>query len=224
MTVELKYLPLHSIILWQDNAKLHEIGAIIQSIERFGFRDFPEWDDAINGGKGGIVAGNGRVEALIKMWADDDTYPEPPLYIVEALYNVGSRKEWLIPVIVGFRSKTEEEATAYGIDNNNLVMLGGDVDLTDVMKMWDMGKYLSLLGDIDGADADFPISVDEDDFAEMKRMLSGSNPSLFEDDEDSNNDDGGNNDSDSSDNESDEVDTERLVCPHCGKTFHIEKR
>lgn len=50
--IEIRYVPLSAFsldeILWDKNPKLHDIDAVYQSIERYGFVDPPKWDKNLN--------------------------------------------------------------------------------------------------------------------------------------------------------------------------------
>ena len=60
---------------WERNPKLHDIGSIIESIKRYGFKDAPKYEPLLNEGAGGIVEGNGRIEALVTMRRLGDEVP-----------------------------------------------------------------------------------------------------------------------------------------------------
>ena len=69
--LELRYVPLPLARRWDANPKLHNIGALIRSIELHGFGDPPKYDAALEA----LVYGNGRTEALELMRAEGK---EPP--------------------------------------------------------------------------------------------------------------------------------------------------
>lgn len=141
-------------LLWAGNPKMHDLGAVIQSIERYGFQELPKFDAAlpnVGGGQGAIKAGNGRVEALAAM--EKDGYGLPRGLAVEA-----EGGAWAMPLLVGTDADSLEAAKAYAIDSNNLTMLGGDFDPFDLVKMWEPG-YADLLLGLGQAEK-LPVSVD----------------------------------------------------------------
>lgn len=135
-TLTLKYIPLDTALLWDDNKKKHDIGALTHSFELHGFKDPPKFEPALNKGKGGIVEGNGRFIALAAMKTQGTP---PPRGVVE------SEGAWLVPVVFGVDAGSEKAAKAYGVDHNNLVMSGADFAAFDIMKLWDNDFPAQLL-------------------------------------------------------------------------------
>ena len=151
-TLRLEYVPLETVVLWDRNPKRHDVGGIIQSIERYGFKDPPKFEPVLNGGKGGLVEGNGRAICLQMMKSDyEKEGKDPPRGI--AL----SDDTWAVPVLFGVDAESEHVAEAYAIDHNNLTMAGGDFDGFDMARMWG-GDYVGLLTGI----GKLPVSVDGD--------------------------------------------------------------
>ena len=91
----LKYIPISQAELFDNNAKLHNLDQIIESIARYGFKSAAKWESTLNGGRGGIVAGNGRVEALRVMEERGD---ELPIGIAQ-----DETGEWCVPCCSGLR-------------------------------------------------------------------------------------------------------------------------
>jgi len=98
-------------------------------------------------GAGGIVEGNGRIEALVTMRRLGDEVPAGIL---------SDEKDWYVPVLFGIDAKSENEAISYGIDHNNIVMLGGNFMPLDIAGIWDEKEYLNLIQSLDIT----PVSVD----------------------------------------------------------------
>ena len=69
--LELRYIPLTQAKRWDENPKLHDLEALIRSIERHGFGDPPKYDAQLDG----LVYGNGRIEALERMRSEGKTPP-----------------------------------------------------------------------------------------------------------------------------------------------------
>jgi len=148
--LRLEYVPLATVALWDRNPKRHDVGGIIESIERYGFKDPPKFEPALNDGEGGIVEGNGRTVVLRMMQADyEKEDKEPPRGI--AL----SDGDWAVPVLFGVDAASQGAAEAYAIDHNNLTMAGGDFDGFEMARLWD-SSYVDMLPK--GKDA--PVTVD----------------------------------------------------------------
>lgn len=163
--LELRFIKLSDLTLFAHNAKLHDIGAISQSIQRYGFLDPLKWDKNLNQGKGGIVEGNGRLETLMQMFKQKQLAPRGIAADTDG--------EWCVPVLFGLDAESEAQAAAYSIDHNNLTLAGGDgFTALDVSQLYDPEAYKSLLQEL--ADIEMmPISVDLDD---LNLMLEISEP------------------------------------------------
>lgn len=128
-------------LLWADNPKLHDIGSIFDSLRKYGIQELPKYDNNltnVRGGKGAIKAGNGRIEALYQMYLQKEPVPRGVAYDK----NSG---EWVIPVIFGVDAESEEIASAYAIDSNNLVLSGGDYNFTEIAKLWNPKDYYNII-------------------------------------------------------------------------------
>jgi hypothetical protein len=132
-TIRLEYVPLRQAQMWDwvQNPKEHDIGGIIESIQRYGFRDPPELDAAL----GAFVQGNGRVQALAMMRTHGDDIPK---YIGE------TDGDWAVPVIFGADAESEAAARAYAIDANNLVLSGGDLGFGEIMALYDKEQMAAI--------------------------------------------------------------------------------
>lgn len=142
MTAERKiaYVPLAGVKEAKKNAKAHDLGALLQSFERFGFGEPP----LLDGRTGRLVAGHGRVEALRALKKEGKA---PPSGVK------GSKVDWLVPVVVGWSSKDDREADAYLLAANRLTELGG----------WDEAVLEGMLLDLAKADALAGSGWDADD-------------------------------------------------------------
>jgi hypothetical protein len=173
--LNLKYLPISQAELFDNNAKLHNIDQIIQSITRYGFKSACKWEGKLNDGRGGIVAGNGRVEALRVMEERGDNLP-----IGIAQDETG---EWCVPVLFGVEAESEKIARAYALDNNNLTLLGGNLALADLKKLYNQELLMSELEEL-AQSGDLPVTFDND-FVEDSLQLLASSESSESDNEDS---------------------------------------
>lgn len=131
------------------NSKKHDPNKIIESILRYGFRDPIAFDPALNDGKGGIVEGNGRLEAVAEMRSRNMNIPR------------GLKDNWAVPVLFGVNSTTEAEAIAYSIEHNWSVLWGSDADLEQMLSMFEESALTEQLKVLDGENS-LPLSVEED--------------------------------------------------------------
>ena len=150
-TIELRYVPVREVVLFEKNVKKHDLGAISESIQRYGMRSPAIWDSQLNDGAGGIVAGNGRTEALDQMERQGQALPRG--------IKLDEQGQWCMPIVFGCDAPSEHEAWAYSIDDNGLTLAGGDLSHWDMSKVFDQASFLSLLGDI-GEFEVTPISFD----------------------------------------------------------------
>lgn len=185
--LKLQYIPLSHAKRWDDNPKRHDLESLIRSIKTHGFGDPPKYDATL----GGLVYGNGRTEALERMAAQSCP---PPRGILQ-------RKdgEWAVPIIFGVDAESEAAAVAFAIDHNNLTLLGGDLDLTDLLTIWDEDGLRTVLQEVPDA-ADLLASLDT---ADVEELLSAPDFEPVAADEQSRLDQ-----------------RKQLTCPACGHAFH----
>jgi hypothetical protein len=164
--LSLRYVAISQAELFDSNAKLHNIDQIIQSIARYGFKSACKWEGTLNDGRGGIVAGNGRVEALRVMEERGDDLP-----IGIAQDETG---EWCVPVLFGVEAESEAIARAYALDDNNLTLLGGDFALADLMKLYNQELLMSELEELARSGC-LPVTFDNDFVEDALQLLTGNN-------------------------------------------------
>lgn len=156
----------------EGNPKLHDPEKIALSLIRNGFQDPPKWDEHINDGKGGLLYGNGRIEALAMLEArhlgDPEGWPKPRGVAVEK----GSGA-WVVQVKVGVGCLSPLEAKQFLIDHNSLTLSGGDFDQVDLARLYGSDAYRKILLEIQqgvGEGEDLTITttaeVLEEDFAD----------------------------------------------------------
>ena len=140
--VRIAMMRLEEITEADVNVKDHDIGAIHESMNRFGFTSPLLMNEATQK----LVAGHGRVETL----KQKKQFNEPrPNHI-----DVAEDGEWLVPVIRGVYFKDEDEAQAYLLADNRLVELGGwntDALLEELKKLSETAEGLAGTG-FDDAD------------------------------------------------------------------------
>jgi hypothetical protein len=151
MTVETaprrtEYIPLEHLRPDPANPKAHNVDVIDASIGRFGIIDQIVQD----GRTGYIISGHGRDETLRRMRDRGDNPPEG--------IRVDASGNWLVPVIVGWASRTDAEARAALIALNRTTELGGWVDE-------------SLLDLLDNLDDFTGVGFTEDDTDDLRARL-----------------------------------------------------
>lgn len=159
----LKYVPISHANLFESNAKLHNLDDLIASFKKYGFKSAAKWEGKLNKGKGAIVAGNGRVEALRLMFDRGEEVPEG--------IAVDSNGEWCVPVLFGVEAKNETLARAYALDDNNLTF-GGNFDSFELEKLYDPEILLQELEALSLANQ-MPLTVSDEDLSAMLKKLSG---------------------------------------------------
>src|SRR5579875_1791713 len=111
--VRIEYMPLSAIRRADRNARQWDLGAIHQSVDRFGFVA----PIAINETTGRLIFGHGRLTALEQKKSAGE---KPPQRIVER------DGEWFVPVLRGIAFATDQEAEAYLLADNRTTQLGSD--------------------------------------------------------------------------------------------------
>ncbi|MEG5173306.1 DNA methyltransferase [Microcoleus sp. B3-D7] len=161
--LDLRYIRISQAELFDNNAKLHNLDQIIESITRYGFKSACKWEGTLNGGRGGIVAGNGRVEALRVMEQRGDDLPIGIAQDTET-------GEWCVPVLFGVEAGSEVIARAYALDDNNLTLLGGNFAVADLLKLYDQELLLSELEELSKLDQ-VPVSIGEANLEDLLNQL-----------------------------------------------------
>ena len=135
--LEVRYLPLSRLDAWVHNPKRHDLDRIAESIRRHGFKDPVRLEPTLNGGTGGIAEGNGRVETLRRLKAAGEP---PPRGVV-----ADGDGEWHVPTVAGVDARTADEASAYAVDHNALVLAGSNLAFEDLLQIWDEAQLKALL-------------------------------------------------------------------------------
>ena len=162
----LRYTPLDELseAFLQGNPKRHDLGQLWDSMQRYGFRDPMAFDAQLNGGKGGIVEGNGRLETLVSAYNNDQL---PPRGI-----KLDEDGRWFVPVLYGVDGRSESEAIAYSFDHNTMVLSGGEFTALDASKLYDAEGYTALLQELANAES-LPLTVDGEDLDLLIQQLGG---------------------------------------------------
>lgn len=126
------WVPLDEVCAAVRNPKQHDIAGIRASIGRFGFVSPAVRDERT----GRLVAGHGRAEALRAMRAAGEAPP--------AGVRVDGDGGWLVPLLVGWASRSDAEAEAYLVADNQWTLAGG----------WDAPALADLLADVAATDED----------------------------------------------------------------------
>lgn len=135
--LELRYVAIATLEEWSGNPKRHSLPDIEESIRRFGFRDPPAFDQSLNGGRGGVVEGNGRAQVLRAMEAAGEA---PPRGIA-----LDPEGRWLAPVLFGIGARREAEAEAYGLTHNATVLGGSGLAFQDLLHLFDEEALQAVL-------------------------------------------------------------------------------
>lgn len=112
-TRRIELMGLSKILPAKKNVKAHDVGAINDSLSRFGYVEAIALDERTER----LIAGHGRVDTL-KAMRKDKQKPPPGV-------EVAGDGEWLIPVQRGWASADDDEAIAYLIASNRTPELGG---------------------------------------------------------------------------------------------------
>jgi hypothetical protein len=169
--LQVRYVPLDTLALWDRNLKRHDPAQLATSIRRYGFKDPPKFEPSLNSGRGGVIEGNGRTEVLRAMQKAGE---DPPRGI-----GVDAEGAWAVPILFGVDARSRQEAEAYGVDHNALTLGGSGLGVEDLLRLFDEEALEGLLRDapdagellvsLSGADVDallsgpdfIPASADE---------------------------------------------------------------
>ncbi len=187
--LELNYISLTHIVPTYGNSKSHDIGLLIESITAYGFRvpivvqdiiDYEHLDDHYKEMEDAgekiyaLLSGNGRCAALsmIQGMVNRGEMGLPMgLVIQDGIISV--------PATMGDGLDTIEEFESFVIDDNNLVVMGGDFTPLDVARMYDVDGYLTMLT----RNIDTVKSVDGDDLDMLLKLHQDNAPPEFDEDE-----------------------------------------
>lgn len=132
--LRIEYTPLSELRTAKRNPKGHQLASIQTSISRFGFAEPAVVDERT----GQLVAGHGRRESLLAM---RNAGQKPP----EGVQERGG--EWLVPVVRGWKSRSDQEAEAFLLASNQLTIAGGWGDgLAEMLKELNDAKALDGVG------------------------------------------------------------------------------
>lgn len=150
------YLPLDEIERATVNPKGHDKVGISASVERFGVVEILVVDERT----GRLVSGHGRLDALLAAHAEGT----PPPDGVE----VDEAGRWLAPVVRGWASADDDEASAALVAVNRLVEKGGWADPDELIGI--------LAGLRDRERLDVAVGYDNDDLDALIASLAESAP------------------------------------------------
>lgn len=148
---KIEHLPLTDLRPDPRNPKAHSVETIDASVGRFGFVEPIIVDERT----GYIISGHGRTKTLSAMAHRKESPPEGVL--VDAA--TGS---WLVPVVTGWASRTDTEASAALIALNRTTELGGWVD----------DALLAMLDDLSDEEHGLDgVGYGEDDITALRERL-----------------------------------------------------
>lgn len=150
-TARIEFMPLDELRPADRNPKRHNLDGVRTSIARFGFVAPAILDERT----GRLVVGHGRTSALAAM---RDAGQQPPDGV-----QLDPAGRWLIPVRRGWASRSDAEAAAYLVADNQHTIAGG----------WDDDALTALVRDINQHDADLTdaLGFDTDDLDRMLAAL-----------------------------------------------------
>jgi|TARA_B100001094_G_scaffold140538_1_gene136211 hypothetical protein len=148
----IRKIKLSEIKTADKNPKDHDVGAIYQSMKRFGFVAFP----LVNSTTDKLLAGHGRLKTLHMIKSEGEFVP--------ANIEVTDDGDWLVPCIYSATIEDEAEAQAYLLADNRLTEIGGynNMDLLDSLQ-----EVIKETGSLDGTGWD--LDSIEDIIADMER-------------------------------------------------------
>lgn len=145
--VAAEYVDLDVLVPWAGNPKDHDIGAIVASIQRYGFRD----PVGVNRRNNEIEEGHGRVLALSAM--RQHRMPAPSYVLV-------TNEKWMIPVL--FFDDDEVMQHGWSIAHNKTQERGGGYD---DLKLFEALRQQASHGVL------LPTGFDSDDLETLRRKL-----------------------------------------------------
>jgi hypothetical protein len=156
----LRYVTLDQALAWRwdDNPKKHDLDGLAASIQAHGFRDPSLYDSTLPG----IPAGNGRLAALDQLRSTGDSAPRG--------IGLDADGVWHVPVIFGVDAPSQTAALQFGIDHNNLTVVGFTPE--EVSRLWQTEDYLALLQRLDEAEA-LPVTVGSEALQDLLAAAAG---------------------------------------------------
>jgi hypothetical protein len=109
----LAYMPLDEVPRADRNAKTHDVAAIRASFDEFGCTVAGILDERT----GALVAGHGRLTILTLMRKEGEHPPEG-VYLDE-------QGRWMVPIVRGWSSRSDVQASAYVVADNKISERGG---------------------------------------------------------------------------------------------------
>jgi hypothetical protein len=161
--LHIAYIRLDYARRWSNNHKKHDLEKIAESIQRYGFRNAPVWDEKLNNGVGGIAGGNGSTEALELLFSRNPD--QVPKHI-----GMDEHGNWYFPVQFGGDSESQAAAEAFAVDLNNLTLAGFSAE--EKHRLWESDKYLAIAKRLQ-KENQLPVSIAPDD---VTRLLSLAKP------------------------------------------------
>lgn len=146
-----EYVRLDDIERAPRNPKAHSSADIKRSIDHHGMGELLLLDERT----GRLVAGHGRLDALMELHRDGRRLPGG--------LKADDDGMWMVPVVRGWESKSDEDAEAYLVASNALTTKGG----------WDDRDLVEMLGDLQQADVLTLTGYSDDDLAKMIQALDG---------------------------------------------------
>lgn len=148
------YVRLDEVLLAERNPKVHDGPGIARAIRHHGFGEVPLRDDRT----GRLVAGHGRHEQLRQLMAAGADAPDGVLVDPDGM--------WRMPIVAGWRSRSDADAAAYLVGSNRLSEVGG----------WDDRTLAEVLDDLAGDNLLELTGYDADDLDDLLAELEEAPP------------------------------------------------
>lgn len=146
-TRRVEYRRLADLVPADRNPKAHDADMIDGSLDTFGYVELIAED----GRTGKLIAGHGRLEGLARR--EQARPDEPPDGVIR-----GDDGAWLVPILVGWSSKDDDEAEGYLLISNRAAMAGG----------WQTRPLAEYLADLDSrAPGLRRLGWDDEDYASL---------------------------------------------------------
>jgi hypothetical protein len=176
---DIEWIRLDEVVGADTNPREHNLPALRRAILRFGYGEPAMRDDRT----GKLVAGHGRTAALAELVADEDVVKMVDKYLAGAVVKLpggiyvdpagrwapnGVRINpgdgvWVVPVYVGWASKSDAEAAAYLANSNR----------QNELARWDQQGLADLLTSIKDEDATLmhDAGYEDGDYTDLLRRL-----------------------------------------------------
>jgi len=158
MEEHLEWMFIDEVQFADVNPKKHDVGAMFESIMRYGLVEKP----VLNEKTQKLVAGHNRIQTLQSMFAHNPSNVPNGVRVVDG--------RWQTQIHRGVSFRDDNEAMAYLIDSNNIGLMGAEFTALDMAKLWDENVYTEILTALN-EDNTLPVSSDSEDVDLLSRII-----------------------------------------------------